>query len=99
MYRRKILFIIVMIGLVFGLYFFYLFNKTFFWDNTKFVNEVKYIYIKDGETFESLCNQLSPYLKSVSDFTVAAKKKGYFNRIKPGKYAHKKCNKKNENKN
>ena len=87
MYQRKLLFIIVMIGLVFGLYFFYLFNKTFFWNNTKFVSEVQYIYIKDGETFESLCDQLSPYLKSISDFTLAAKKKGYFNRIKPGKYA------------
>ncbi len=96
MYRRKLLFIIVMIGLVFGLYFFYLFNKTFFWDNTKFVNEVKYIYIKDGETFESLCDQLSPYLNSVSDFTVAAKKKGYFNRIKPGKYAIHKGSNNNE---
>ena len=85
-----------MIGLVFCLYFFYLFNKTFFWDNTKFVNEVKYIYIKDGESFESLCNQLSPYLNSVSDFTVAAKKKGYFNRIKPGKYALHKGSNNNE---
>ena len=87
MYRRKLFFIIVVIGLVFGLYFFYLFNKTFFWVNTKFENEVKYIYIKDGETFESLCNQLSPYLNSVSDFKLAAKKKGYLNRVKPGKYA------------
>ena len=87
MYRRKLFFIIVVIGLVFGLYFFYLFNKTFFGDNTKFENEVIYIYIKDGETFESLCNQLSPYLNSVSDFKLAAKKKGYLNRVKPGKYA------------
>ena len=73
--------------MIIGLYFFYLFNKTFFWDNTKFSSEVKYIYIKDGETFESLCDQLLPYLNSVSDFTVAAKKKGYFYRIKSGKYA------------
>ena len=87
MYSRKLFLIIVVIGLIIGLYFFYLFNKTFFWDNTKFSSEVKYIYIKDGETFESLCDQLLPYLNSVSDFTVAAKKKGYFYRIKPGKYA------------
>jgi len=87
MYSKKLFLIIVVIGLIIGLYFFYLFNKTFFWDNTKFSSEVKYIYIEDGETFESLCDQLSPYLNSVSDFTVAAKKKGYFNRIKPGKYA------------
>tara|TARA_B100000941_G_scaffold102362_1_gene71655 strand:- start:822 stop:1835 length:1014 start_codon:yes stop_codon:yes gene_type:complete len=86
----------MIICLVFGLYFFYLFNKTFFWDNTKFVKEVKYIYIKDGETFESLCDQLSPYLNSISDFTIAAKKKGYINNIKPGKYAINKGSNNNE---
>ena len=96
MYRRKLFFIIMIICLVFGLYFFYLFNKTFFWDNTKFVKEVKYIYIKDGETFESLCDQLSPYLNSISDFTIAAKKKGYINNIKPGKYAINKGSNNNE---
>ena len=39
---------------------------------------------------------MSPYLNSVSDFTVAAKKKGYFNRIKPGKYAIHKGSNNNE---
>ena len=29
---------------------------------------------------------LTPYLKSISDFTLAAKKKDYINRVKPGKY-------------
>ena len=56
-------------------------------DNTQFKNEVNYIYIEEGDNFESLCDQLSPYLNSVSDFEVAAKKKGYFNMVKPGKYA------------
>ena len=87
MYRRKLLLVIVFIVFVFGFYFLYLFNKTFFLDNTQFKNEVNYIYIEEGDNFESLCDQLSPYLNSVSDFEVAAKKKGYFNTIKPGKYA------------
>ena len=87
MYRRKLLLVIVFIGFVFGFYFLYLFNKTFFLDNTQFKNEVNYIYIEEGDNFESLCDQLSPYLNSVSDFEVAAKKKGYFNMVKPGKYA------------
>ena len=87
MYRRKLLLVIVFIVFVFGFYFLYLFNKTFFLDNTQFKNEVNYIYIEEGDNFESLCDQLSPYLNSVSDFEVAAKKKGYFNKVKPGKYA------------
>lgn len=96
MYRRKLLLVIVAIGLVFGLYFVYLFNKTFFWDNTRFDQEVIYLYIGDGETFESLCAQLTPYLKSVSDFKLAAEKKGYTSRVKPGKYAIEKGSDNNE---
>ena len=87
MYRNKLFFIIIIFGLVFGLYYVSVFYKTFFLDNTNLKDEVVYIYINDGETFESLCNKLTPFLNSVLDFKLAAKKKGYSNRVKPGKYA------------
>ena len=86
MYRKKLFFLVVIFGLVFGLYYFSVFYKTFFLDNTNFKDEVVYIYINEGETFESLCNKLTPFLNSVLDFKLAAKKKGYYNRVKPGKY-------------
>ena len=86
-YRRKLLFVIGFIGLVFGFYFVYLFSRTFFWDNTRFEEKVIYVYVKENQTFEELCLELSPNLKSLTDFRVAAEKKGYATRVKPGKYA------------
>ena len=38
-YRKKILTIIVLIGLAFSFYFVYMFSRTFFWDNTIFEQE------------------------------------------------------------
>ena len=86
MYRREILMVILITGFVFGFYFIYLFGKIFFWDNTVFEEEKIYIYIDEGYDFMELKSILTPYLKSISDFTSAAKKKDYINRVKPGKY-------------
>ncbi len=87
MYLRKILMVIVLMGLAFGLYFINLFGKTFFWDNTIFEDEKIYVYIGESDDFMDLRVTLSPYLKSISDFTLAAQKKGYINRVKSGKYS------------
>ena len=86
MYRRGILMVILITGLAFGFYFVYLFGKVFFWDNTVFEEEKIYIYVGEGYEFMELKSILTPYLKSISDFTLAAKKKDYINRVKPGKY-------------
>ncbi len=96
MYRRKILMVILVTGLVFGFYFIYLFGKIFFWDNTVFEEEKIYIYIDEGYDFMELKSILTPYLKSISDFTLAAKKKDYINRVKPGKYLLLKGNNNND---
>ena len=74
-------------GLAFGFYFVNLFSKTFFWDNTIFEDEKIYVYIGESDDFMDLRATLTPYLKSISDFTLAAEKKGYINRVKSGKYA------------
>ena len=87
MYLRKILVVIVLMGLAFGFYFVNLFSKTFFWDNTIFEDEMIYVYIGESDDFMDLRATLTPYLKSISDFTLAAEKKGYINRVKSGKYA------------
>lgn len=74
-------------GLALGFYFVSLFGKTFFWDNTIFEDEKIYVYIGESDDFMDLRATLTPYLKSISDFTLAAEKKGYINRVKSGKYA------------
>lgn len=87
MYRRKIFTVVVLMGLAFGLFFVYLFAQTFFWDNTNFDSKEVYVYIKEGDDFSKVQSALSPLLKSISNFTLAAQKKGYDSRVKSGKFA------------
>ena len=95
-YRKKILTIIVLIGLAFGFYFVYLFSRTFFWDNTIFDQEKVYVFIKEGDNFNKVRAVLTPFLKSVSDFSKAADKKGYSTRVKSGKFIIRKGSNNNE---
>ena len=95
-YRKKILTIIVLIGLAFGFYFVYLFSRTFFWDNTIFDQEKVYIFIKEGDNFNKVRAVLTPFLKSVSDFSKAADKKGYSTQVKSGKFILRKGSNNNE---
>jgi UPF0755 protein len=86
MYRKKILMIIVIMGLGFGFFFVFFFSKTFFWDNTVFEEDKVYVYINEGDDFFKLKLNLAPLLKSLSDFTIAAEKKGYTSRVRSGKF-------------
>lgn len=95
-YRRKILSVIILMGLVFGFYFVYLFSKVFFWDNTIFEKEKVYIYIHEGDDFGRVRTVLTPFLKSITDFSLAAQKKGYDTRVKSGKFILKKGSNNNE---
>ena len=96
MYRKKILFLIVMMGLAFGLYFVFIFNKTFFWDNTAFEEESVAVYIYEGDDFNKVMIVLTPLLKSPNDFVSAAQKKGYDIRVKSGKFIIRKKSNNNE---
>ena len=96
MYRKKILFLIVMMGLAFGLYFVFIFNKTFFWDNTAFEEESVAVYIYEGDDFNKVMSVLTPLLKSPNDFVSAAQKKGYDIRVKSGKFIIRKKSNNNE---
>ena len=95
-YRKKILTIIVLIGLALGFYFVYMFSRTFFWDNTIFDQEKVYVFIKEGDNFNEVRSVLTPFLKSVSDFSKAADKKGYSTRVKSGKFIIRKGSNNNE---
>jgi UPF0755 protein len=86
----------VLLGLFFGAYFFYQFNKIFFWDNTKFEDKVVFVHIYEEDSFDDLLNKLFPLLISTNDFTSAAVKKGYHSRIKSGKFAIRKGSSNND---
>ena len=85
-YRKKILSIITLMGLAVGLYFIYLFGKTFFWENTIFEKKKVYIFIDEDDDFSEVERHLAPFLKSISDFSMAAQKKGYTTRVRSGKF-------------
>ena len=85
-YRKKILSIITLMGLAVGLYFIYLFGKTFFWENTIFEKKKVYIFIDEDDDFSEVERHLAPFLKSISDFRMAAQKKGYTTRVRSGKF-------------
>ncbi len=86
MYKRKLLVAISLIGGLFGVYFVINFYQIFFWSNTAFNNEASYVFIDRDDTIDSLEVQLLPLLKSVDRFLLAAEKKGYTTRVRPGKY-------------
>tara|TARA_B100001175_G_C19500754_1_gene637934 strand:- start:500 stop:1507 length:1008 start_codon:yes stop_codon:yes gene_type:complete len=83
-------------GLAICLYFVYLFSKTFFLDNTVFEEKKVYVYINEGDEFLKVRSALTPLLKSISDFSLAAQKKGYTSRVKSGKYVLEKGSNNNE---
>ena len=86
MYKRNLLVAISLIGVLLGVYFVINFYQIFFWSNTAFNNEASYIFIDRDDTIDSLEVQLLPLLKSVDRFLLAAEKKGYTTRVRPGKY-------------
>jgi UPF0755 protein len=86
MSKRKLLVVISLLGVLGGAYFIINFYQIFFWSNTAFTNEASYVFIDRDDTIDSLEVQLLPLLKSVDRFLLAAEKKGYATRVRPGKY-------------
>ncbi len=86
MYIKKILLLIVAITLVGGSIFSYSVYNKIFDSNTNFDEATKEVYIPSGTSFNEVITKLTPYLRDVNSFVWLAKKKGYANRVKPGKY-------------
>jgi UPF0755 protein len=96
MYIKKILLVIVLIGLVVGGLFAYKVYSAIFSPNTSFSNDEAFVYIKSDASFEEVLETLNPLLKDLVSFDQIAKRKGYAANIKGGKYAIKKGMNNNE---
>ena len=84
MYIKRIVILIVALGLIFmGSFSFYVY-KVMFKSNTSFDEKSKDLYIKTGTSYNQLLNQIESYVLNVDDFDVLAKRKKY--NVKPGKY-------------
>ena len=84
MYLKRIVILIVALGLIFmGSFSLYVY-KVMFKSNTSFDEKSKDLYIKTGTSYNQLLNQIESYVLNVDDFDVLAKRKKY--NVKPGKY-------------
>tara|TARA_X000000950_G_scaffold99594_1_gene125952 strand:+ start:168 stop:1205 length:1038 start_codon:yes stop_codon:yes gene_type:complete len=84
MYIKRIVILIVALGLIFmGSFSLYVY-KVMFKSNTSFDEKSKDLYIKTGTSYNQLLNQIDSYVLNVDDFDVLAKRKKY--NVKPGKY-------------
>ncbi len=84
---KKIIVLILLLGVVAGGLFVYNFYSVFFNPNTAFNNEKAFIYIPSNASFDDVLEQMEPLLKNVDDFETTANKKGYNTKVKGGKYA------------
>ncbi len=87
MYLRKILLLIVILGLIIGGVFAYKVYDAIFSPNTKFENNEAFIYIPTNSTIEDVSELLEPLLKNPKTFLQIAERKGYSSNVKGGKYA------------
>lgn len=86
MYIKKIIVAIAIIGVVvLGFFGYYVYNSIFT-SNTSFDSEEKVVYIPTGASFQTVIDSLRPYLKDMESFSLVAEKKGYANKVRPGRY-------------
>ena len=87
MYIKKILLLIVALGLIVGGVFAYKVYDTIFSPNTIFNNEEAVVFIPTNATINDVKDLLVPLLKDPASFVQVAERKGYTNNVKGGKYA------------
>jgi len=87
MYIRKILLLIVALGLIVGGVFAYKVYDVIFSPNTKFNNEEAFVFIPTDANINDVQDLLAPLLKNPASFVQVADRKGYPNNVKGGKYA------------
>ncbi len=77
-----IIFALISIGGVGGIYFY----KIFYESNTLFNDEYVFVKIPTNSTENQLLDSIGKHLKNLSKFSKAANYKDYFSNIKPGRY-------------
>jgi len=87
MYIKKILLLIVALGLIAGGVFAYKVYNAIFSPNTIFNNEEAFVFLPSDANFNDVKDVLAPLLKNPESFVQVAERKGYANNVKGGKYA------------
>ena len=90
MYIKKIIWGIVLLGLIGMAGFAYYVYNSVFTSNTSFNNAEAHIYIPTGSRFSDVSKELRPLLKNMITFEAVANRKGYPANVKAGHYIIKK---------
>ncbi|RAV29982.1 endolytic transglycosylase MltG [Sinomicrobium soli] len=90
MYIRKIIVVVLLLGVAGGLFFVYNIYTSIFAPNTAFDNKEAYVYVPTGASYGEVREQLEPLLKNIRTFDRVADKKGYTGAPRAGRYVVKK---------
>lgn len=96
MYIKRILLIVVLLGLVGAAIFSYYIYNTIFSPNTAFSENEIMVYVPSDGSYRVVRNQLKDVLEDIESFDIIAQKKGYASNVKPGKFTIKKGMNNNE---
>lgn len=96
MYIKKILLMIVFVGLLLGGLFAAMVYRTFFSPNTAFSNEVAYVYIPSDAPFTEVKARLLPLVEDMDSFESVAQRKNYITNVRGGKFSIRKGMNNNE---
>ena len=86
MYIKRILLIVVILGLVGAGIFSYIIYNALFAPNTTFSEEEVYIFLPTDGDFSDVRTAVAPYLKKMDAFEAVARRKKYVNYVKAGRY-------------
>lgn len=86
MYIKRILLIIVLLGLIVAGGAAYMIYNALFSPNTAIDEQVVYVYIPTGSDFSQVSELVAPYIKDISAFQAVAKRKKYSQNVKSGRY-------------
>ncbi len=86
MYIKKIILGIALLGVVAGGIFAYYVYQALFSPNTSFESKTAEVYIATGTTYTELIELMSPLVKDIYSFDRIARRKGYIDNIKAGRY-------------
>ncbi len=86
MYIKKIILVISLLGVVaLGIFSYFIYDSIFS-PNTKFTSATEEVFVETDAAYRDVIQQLRPLVKDIESFDAIARKKGYANNLKPGRF-------------
>ena len=96
MYIKKIILIISLLGVVaLGIFSYFIYDSIFS-PNTKFTSATEEVFVETDAAYRDVIQHVRPLVKDIESFDAIARKKGYANNLKPGRFILKKGMNNNE---